>query len=140
MVRWLLVIMLSIVGVASLYAQQPVTSYYDSDQRLPKETFHVSEANPEVLQGPYTAFFMNGSVKTQGQYTNNQATGFWQYFYESGRPKMRGILKDNRNFGQWEYFYENGTLQMSGEVYDSLRQGLWQFYYENSTLKSEGVL
>ena len=138
MVRWLLVIILSIVGGASLYAQQPVTSYYDSNQRLPKETFHVSETNPEVLQGLYTAFFMNGSVKTQGQYTNNQATGFWQYFYESGRPKMRGILKDNRNFGQWEYFYENGTLQMSGEVYDSLRQGLWQFYYENSTLKSEG--
>ena len=120
------------------YAQPSVTLYYDSDQRIPKETFEVAEDEPEQLNGAYTAYFTDGSVKTKGQYANNQATGFWEYFYENGHPKMRGTLDNNRNAGPWEYFYENGQLQMKGVVYDSTRQGKWHFYYENGQLKREG--
>ena len=127
-----------VVAGAVARAQPSVTLYYDSDQRIPKETFEVAEADPAVLSGPYTAYFTNGSVKTKGQYTNNQATGFWEYFYENGHPKMRGTLYNNRNAGSWEYFYENGQLQMTGAVYDSTRQGPWRFYYENGQLKREG--
>ena len=121
------------------YAQPSVTLYYDSEQRIPKETFQVAEANPTLLDGAYTAYFTDGSVKTKGQYVNNQATGFWEYFYENGKPKMRGILENNQNAGPWEYFFESGQLQMTGAVYDSTRQGPWRFYYENGPLKQEGT-
>ena len=120
------------------YAQPSVTLYYDSQQKVPKETFQVAENDPNVLNGPYAAYFTDGSIKTKGQYTNNQATGFWEYFYENGQPKMRGTLNNNQNAGLWEYFYENGQLQMTGAVYDSTRRGPWRFYYENGQLKREG--
>ena len=120
------------------YAQRTVTLYYDSQQQAPKETFQVAEANPNVLDGPYTAYFANGTVKTRGQYIDNQANGFWEYFYENGHAKMRGPLTNNQNAGSWEYFYENGQLQMAGTVYDSTRQGPWRFYYESGQLKREG--
>ena len=121
------------------HAQSSVTLYYDSEQQIPKETFQVTETDPSVLEGAYTAYFTDGSVKTKGQYVNNQATGFWEYFYENGKPKMRGTLENNRNAGPWEYFFENGRLQMAGTVYDSTRQGPWRFYYENGQPKQEGT-
>ena len=120
-------------------AQPSVTLYYDSEQQIPKETFQISETDPDVLNGPYTAYFTDGSVNTRGQYANNQATGYWEYFYENGHPKMRGILRNNQNAGSWEYFYENGQLQMAGAVYDSTRRGPWHFYYEDGQLKQEGA-
>ncbi len=121
------------------FAQSAVTRYYDDSQQVLQETFQVSATDPNVLEGPYTAFFANGTVKTKGQYEANRATGRWEYFYENGQPKMRGSLKNNRNAGRWEYFFENGQLQMVGEVYDSTRQGSWQFYYEDGQLKQEGT-
>lgn len=120
------------------YAQTTVTRYYDDEERIPQETFQVAEADPTILDGTYIAYFVDGSVKTKGQYEANQATGRWEYFYENGTPKMRGELRNNRNAGHWEYFFENGQLQMAGAVNDSTRQGPWQFYYENGQLKQEG--
>lgn len=132
----LLPIGLALMPVA--YAQTTVTRYYDDEQQILKETFQVSATDPSVLNGAYTAYFTDGTVKTKGQYEANHATGRWEYFYENGIPKMRGELQNNRNAGRWEYFFENGQLQMAGTVNDSTRQGPWQFYYENGQLKQEG--
>jgi antitoxin component YwqK of YwqJK toxin-antitoxin module len=122
----------------SSFAQSSVTYYHDNEQQVLKETFQVSATDPSVLDGTYVAYYTNGTVKTRGQYTDNQATGRWEYFYENGQPKMRGPLRNNRNAGYWEYFFENGQLQMAGAVYDSTRQGAWQFYYESGQPKQEG--
>ncbi len=91
-------------------AQSSVTLYYDSEQQIPKETFQVAETDPSVLEGAYTAYFTDGSVKTKGQYVDNQATGFWEYFYENGHPKMRGTLEDNQNAGPVGVLFRERTL------------------------------
>lgn len=119
-------------------AQREVTLYYDSEKQVPKEKFQVNKDNPQVLDGLYTAYYVHGRVKIQGNYQNNVASGWWEYFYENGKPKMRGTLQDNVYHGVWEYFYENGNLEMQGAVYDSIRQGYWQFFYEKGSLKREG--
>ncbi|MEQ9441208.1 MAG: hypothetical protein RIG62_19350 [Cyclobacteriaceae bacterium] len=121
------------------WAQDTVTLYYDHEEQIPKETFQVATDDPSALEGPYTEFFFNGSIKTKGIYAQNQANGYWEYFYENGQPKMRGELKNGKNQGVWEYFFENGRLEMKGVVDDSLRNGPWTFYYENGALKSEGA-
>ena len=135
----IILLFLASLPFSSLIAQREITLYYDSDKTVPKEQFTVDEDDPSVLNGPYTAYFTDGSVSVRGRYDDNRANGYWEYFYESGHPKMRGTLRDNANHGEWEYFYENGKLQMKGEVYDSLRQGDWQFYFESGELKSEGT-
>ncbi len=127
-----------LIPLAHLMAQREMTLYYDSEKTVPKERFTVEEDKPSVLQGPYVAYFTDGTVRIRGNYEDNQASGFWEYFYENGQPKMRGNLKENANHGMWEYFYENGHLQMKGAVYDSIRQGQWKFFFENGTIKSEG--
>lgn len=119
-------------------AQQEIKLYYDSEKTVPKEQFTVSPSDPTILEGAYTAFFANGAVRIKGHYTQNAASGFWEYFYENGYPKMRGELKNNINHGFWEYFYENGNPQMKGAVYDSIRQGAWVFFFEDGSTKSAG--
>ena len=133
-----LILAVALGTVLTGFAQSAVTRYYDDSQQVPKETFQVSATDPSVLDGAYTAYFTDGTVKTRGQYEANRATGHWEYFYENGQPKMRGPLKNNRNAGRWEYFFENGQLQMVGAVYDSIRQGPWEFYYESGRLKQAG--
>lgn len=128
-----------LLAAQCIIAQQEVTLYYDSEKTVPKERFSVSPTDPNLLDGPYTAFFTNGAVRIKGSYEENVASGFWEYFYENGHPKMRGKLKDNINHGFWEYFYENGNPQMKGVVYDSIRQGPWEFFYENGNIKSSGT-
>jgi antitoxin component YwqK of YwqJK toxin-antitoxin module len=123
---------------APLLAQQEVTLYYDSGKSLPRETFTVLSADPSVLNGPYKAFFTDGSLRIKGSYQMGEASGFWEYYYENGHPKMRGTLRNNANHGLWEYFYENGHLQMRGAVYDSVRQGPWKFFFEDGEVRSEG--
>ena len=139
LLKFLLVLTVGLGLPLFSHAQPSVTLYYDSQQQTPKETFQVAKTNPDVLDGAYTAYFTDGSVKIKGQYVNNQATGFWEYFYENGQPKMRGTLRSNQNAGPWEYFYENGQLEMAGAVYDSTRRGPWHFYYESGQLKREGL-
>lgn len=139
LVRFILLSLTALLPIATLLAQSEVIQYYDSEKTQPKERFSVLGGAPSVLQGPYTAYFIDSTVSINGYYTNNQASGYWQYFYENGHPKMQGILKENVNHGLWEYFYENGNLQMKGIVYDSLRHGSWAFYYESGRLKNEGT-
>lgn len=118
--------------------QQEITLYYDSEKKIPKETFLISEKNSNHLHGSYTAYYKSGRIRVKGNYEHNVASGWWEYFYENGKPKMRGNLRNNVNHGLWEYFYENGSLEMKGEVYDTIRQGHWKFYYEKGSLKREG--
>jgi antitoxin component YwqK of YwqJK toxin-antitoxin module len=121
------------------WGQQTITLYYDQAEQIPKETFQVDPNDPSVLEGNYTEFFYDGSVKARGTYEQNQPNGYWEYFYENGQPKMRGELSNGQNQGEWEYFYENGRLEMRGVVDGNQREGPWTFYYENGALKSEGT-
>lgn len=134
----ILMLWLAMLPLSHLIAQREITLYYDGDKTVPKEQLTVREDDPSVLDGPYTAYFTDGSVSVRGHYEENQASGYWEYFYENGQPKMRGTLRNNVNHGLWEYFYENGHLQMKGAVYDSLRQGTWEFHFESGNLKSQG--
>lgn len=138
-VAYIISLALGILWSYFAVAQQEVTLYYDKENQVLKEKFQVTEGNPQVLSGPYTAYYVNGQVKIKGSYHNNVATGWWEYFYENGKPKMRGTLQNNVYHGLWEYFYENGNLEMKGTVYDSIRQGYWQFFFEKGSLKSEGA-
>ncbi|WP_017732228.1 toxin-antitoxin system YwqK family antitoxin [Nafulsella turpanensis] len=112
--------------------------YYDQNQKVVKEIFYVEDTLSMALEGPYSSYYVSGALREKGFYSNNQATGFWEYFYESGNPKMKGELKDGSNFGHWKYYYENGNLSMEGPIFDGQRQDFWTHYYENGSVKRQG--
>lgn len=123
----------------SLYAQdKKVVTYYDNEQKVLKEVYHLNNDKPSMLEGAYTGYYQNGKVKVQGRYLNNVPHGIWEYFFENGRPRMRGRLEQNVSQGLWEYFYESGKKSMEGQFENGQRNGEWTFFFESKGIRSVG--
>ena len=119
-------------------AQVEISTFYDDEKKYPKEILYLADSQSQVIQGPYTLYYLDGGIQAKGQFEEDQAVGHWEYFYENGNPKMAGNLKNNTNYGKWVFYYESGKKNREGELYDGLRQGEWTFYYENGQIKSVG--
>lgn len=115
-----------------------IRTFHDNDSSLIKEIFYVADTKSAILHGPYTSYFINGSVDKKGFYSNNLPDSTWTYFFESGQIKMKGNLKNGVSHGLWEYYFENGNINMAGIIIDSKREGEWKYYYENGNIKSQG--
>ncbi len=113
-------------------------SYHDPEKKNLKEVFQVKDTILNVLHGHYESYYLNGSIESKGQFTNNETTGIWEFYYETGKLKMRGILRQNSNYGLWEYFNESGQKSMEGTINGKNREGEWKSYYEDGQLKDIG--
>ena len=115
-----------------------IKTYYDEGHTLLKEMYSVRDQVSRILEGDYTAYYLNGKIKVHGNYINNEPDGIWTYYYENGNVKMRGKMKNNRSTGLWKYYFENGETSMQGNMDKGTRTGDWKFYFESGLLKSEG--
>ncbi len=149
--------------MSSLHAQdgQAKKTYYDEAKTVLKEQYYVNDTLDNKLQGKYTSFFVSGSLKSEGNYKNNLASGMWKYYYENGKPKMEGafelgkthgtwiyyyenggkrsegLLEDNKKTGEWIYYFENGNIKSRGDYQNDVREGIWNYFYEDGTLKAQ---
>ena len=133
-----------LICLSAMYEQvlgqgHELKSYFDDQKSMVKELYTLKSVGSKILHGPYTSFFKNGNLKTQGQYFNNVSNGAWEFYYEDGGLRRRGSLKDGKNEGMWEYFYENRQKSMEGDISGGARQGYWKMYYSTGMLKSEGA-
>lgn len=110
---------------------------YDSMDQQVKEKYFVKEDNPLILDGDYESYYLDGKVKSKGQYQNNKPTGIWYYYFENEKLKMESDLSGDEG-GYWKYYFENGKVSQEGVLIDGKKTGLWEFYYESGQLKSKG--
>jgi antitoxin component YwqK of YwqJK toxin-antitoxin module len=130
---------LMVLMPAGLLAQSVMRyTYHDPDKKNLKEAYQVKDTLRNELHGKYISYYLNGSVESKGQFTNNETSGVWEFYYENGKLKMRGMLRHNSNFGLWEYFFENGNKSMEGEIVNKKKSGTWKIYYESGELKETG--
>ncbi len=83
-----------------------------------------------------TFLMKNGQVTAEGIVeANGQRKGVWKEFYPDGSVKANGQYTDDFKSGYWEYFHPNGTLEQKGS-FDEKGQysGVWQWYDESSRL------
>jgi uncharacterized protein len=113
-------------------------TYHDLEKKHLKEVYQVKDTISNILQGRYISYFLNGTIESKGQFTNNETTGVWEFFFETGNLRMRGILRQNANYGLWEFFYESGQKNMDGTINGKNREGEWKMYYENGQVKEIG--
>ncbi len=139
-VRSFLLIFLFFSAAASqIFAQGFMRqTYHDPEKKNVKEVYQVKDTIKNILHGRYISYYLNGNVESQGQFTDNETSGIWEFFYETGKLKMRGILFKSSNYGLWEYFYEGGQKSMEGIIYGRNREGEWKTFYENGQIKEIG--
>lgn len=110
---------------------------FDSLDQQVKEKYFVREDNPLILDGAYISYYLNGNIKSKGQYKNNKPSGKWYYYFENEKLKMESDLSKEKGT-YWKYYFENGNVSQEGMLLDEKKNGFWQFYYESGQLKSKG--
>lgn len=113
-------------------------TYHDLDKKSLKEVYQVKDTIKNIPHGRYISYYLNGTIESKGQFTNNETSGVWEFYYETGKLKMRGILFKGANYGMWEYFFESGKKSMEGILYGKNREGEWKIFYENGQVKDVG--
>lgn len=114
------------------------STWHDAQKKNLKEVYQVKDTLSNILHGKYISYFLNGKVESQGNFTNHETSGVWEFYYETGKLKMRGILFKGANYGLWEYFYESGQKSMEGIIYGKNREGEWKMFYENGQVREAG--
>ena len=125
---------LSVLPMA--FGQQLMHTYYDVEGEPLKEEFNINH-NGE-LDGGYTSFFEDGTIKSEGFFSENVSSGEWSYYFNSGKLRMVGNVVNGKNEGLWEYFYESGGKKMEGHLIKGKRSGSWIIYATNGAKQSEG--
>lgn len=113
-------------------------TYYDQEKKVIKEIFAVDDTITNQLNGPYTSFYLSGTKKSEGYYTNNKASGDWTYYFENGKIRQTGSFLHGRTVGIWSDYFENGNLRSEGILSNGKKGGEWSYYYEAGSLKSRG--
>ncbi len=121
-------------------AQVQRKTYHDPEKTSLHEIYYVRDTISNILEGPYRSYYLNGEPESRGQFSENEATGVWEFFYETGILKTRAQVKTGQgNDGYYEYFYENGEKSMEGYVERQQQSGPWKFYFESGEIKEKGI-
>lgn len=79
------------------------------------------------LHGDFIEFFMDGKIKIDGQYINNQKEGIWKEFYPNGVCMRIENYKNGNKNGWFKVFNKNKKLISN------------VFYFENNLLKGKAL-
>ncbi|MGB5981830.1 MAG: hypothetical protein WBG46_06765 [Nonlabens sp.] len=77
-----------------------------------------------LLDGKYTKYFPDGSLKEMTEYTAGKLGGYSAIYYPNGNIKSQGYHEDGAAQGKWERYYVDGVLQERS-------------YYHNGTIIKE---
>lgn len=104
-------------------------------------------------QGYWKEYYLNGKLKNEGEYLDNQKYNKWKYYYENGKAEQIGKYnKNGKPINDWIWYYQNGdtlryeqyrmgfedgflvektdsgTVITKGDYIDGYKEGEW--YYE----------
>ena len=87
----------------------------------------------DLIDGTDETFYDSGEIRTKANYKDGKLIGSKQSFSKDGKTN---ILSDRRKAnGYWEFYHENGETESKGNYKDSIPEGLWEFYYKNGNIK-----
>lgn len=77
-------------------------------------------------------FYINGNIKSEGEYLKDKRIGEWKFFYENGKIEQKGKYNNNGNFlGNWFWYYESGNLLREENYINGKLNGFLTEYCEN---------
>ena len=154
-----------------------LVSYWDNENKqtvlagngVIKEQYHSKKPKSEkhykngLLNGKYTEWNANGTVRVEGHYKNGKKDGEWKLWnfvahtlyqvtnYKEGEKDglfmeynpneilvIKGVYDDGEKNGKWEYYFNNGSKDMIGSFANGKQQGHWDYWHPNGKLYYEG--
>ncbi len=76
------------------------------------------------LQGVWTEFHSNETIKSVGLYVDGIKTGEWIYYYPNGKVEQKGKYDKLGNpVGLWNWFFESGNKLLEENYVNGKREG-----------------
>lgn len=84
---------------------------YPNGQLKSRQTYKVEFDDTEVLAGPATFWFADGTLQAKGGYVKGKRHGKWTYWYASGQMKSQGEYAHGRKNGEWSDWEKDSNRQ-----------------------------
>ena len=92
-----------------------------------------------VYQGLWESYYLNGKIKTKGQYKEGKKYGKWEYFFEKGKLEQEGYFDSKGKYTkEWKWYYENGNLLRKEEFRGGKEDGILEEYDKDGKLITKG--
>lgn len=89
----------------------------------------------KLLDGVYTRFYEDHSIREKGDFKNGIKTGTWLHWYPNGEiSKKESFNNDGNLHGYYAVLDENGDLVSRGYYRNGQKQGRWVDYTNQDTL------
>lgn len=90
------------------------------------------------MNGKWKDLYADGSVRAEGQYTENRRTGAWKFYNTAGKVVQTGSFNAGRPDGIWRWYYDSGALLREEEYFQGEREGGFVEYSEEGTILAQG--
>lgn len=102
------------LGVSYSFAQESfeVITHYKNGK--PREHFFVSDTTTEFKDGPYAAFFPDGTHAKRGAFEHNKKAGIWHYYNRKGNLIERYSYTLNKSIEYTEHTRLGAVLDSIG--------------------------
>lgn len=90
-----------------------------------------------ALEGPWRAWYPNGTLEELGGYRGDREHGEWLWWYANGAEMARGAFEDGERVGVWTFWHPSGVVIGEGPYVAGLRSGRWTFRFADGSPHSE---
>ena len=87
--------------------------------------------------GPYTAFYQNGKLKTAGAFKAGKKEGVWKEYAEDGTLTNEYNYQNGLREGISKRYYTSGALFAEFRYVNDKREGISKRYFTNAALQAE---
>lgn len=126
---------------------QGVRREYDKEGNLVAGAFYDNGVmtgrgitlNNGVRNSAWEEFYVDGSKRAEGSYTDGLKTGSWNYYHPNGKLEQTGKYNNKGTpEGLWTWYYPSGSLLREENFLHGLPDGLFTEYYEDGSIVTEG--
>lgn len=109
-----------------------------TDYFMPTKTIQMrgvySSLNPEIKNGDFRWYYINGALGYAGRFANNQPVGQHMEYYETGTLSAITNYSNGVLHGERKDYYPTGILYSQGSYQQGQQEGLWSYYNEQGAL------
>lgn len=97
----------------------------------------VDEAG--MNQGYFEDYYLDGTIKSKGEYKNNKKIGPWLYYYANGEEEQKGTYKNGIPDGDWIWYYANKQIKRTEKFMKGKEEGEMIEYDETGNTITKGA-
>ncbi|MEQ8907784.1 MAG: hypothetical protein RIC95_01205 [Vicingaceae bacterium] len=95
--------------------------------------------NAGLYQGLWETYYLNGQLKSKGEYLDGKKYGKWSYYFQNGTLEQEGFYDKNGEFtGTWKWYYDDSKLLRTEEFRRGLEDGILEEYDRKGNLITKG--